>query len=60
MVGSIVTRDEHTHHVIEIDFHDTSKHRNLRFQDHFEYSMAALGEYAALCFVMLNQVRYVL
>jgi len=47
MVGSIDATDMDTHHVVNVDFHDTSRHRGFHFADHSKYTMAALGDKGA-------------
>lgn len=45
--GVITTRDEDTFHSVEVEFSDASKHRTVRFNDHYAFSMAALGDHGA-------------
>lgn len=47
MVGAIDATDMDTHHVVNVDFHDTSRHRSFHFADHSKYTMAALGDKGA-------------
>ena len=46
-VGVITSRDEDTHYAVEIELHDTSKHKNSRFTDHYNFKVAALCEKGA-------------
>lgn len=48
MSGTISTVDQETHNVVTVEFHDKSTHRGYHFTDHFQYSMASLGDRGAL------------
>jgi chromosome transmission fidelity protein 4 len=43
-VGLIVSRDEHTQFAIEIEFHDTSKHRPVKLSDRNNLSLGTLSK----------------
>jgi len=47
-VGIIVSRQEHTHSAIQIDFHDANLHRPVRFLDRYNYVVAALSSTGAI------------
>ena len=42
-IGLIVSRDEHTQNTLEIEFHDTSKHRPIKLVDRNNITMGSLG-----------------
>jgi len=46
-VGSIISRDDEVHSSVEIDFSDKS-HRTIRFTDHYNFYIAALGKHGAV------------
>jgi chromosome transmission fidelity protein 4 len=46
--GVITSRDEETHFAVEIELSDTTKHKNVRFTDHYNFSMAALCDSGAI------------
>ncbi|KAJ3291183.1 hypothetical protein HK104_006291 [Borealophlyctis nickersoniae] len=46
MTGVIYTIDAHTHSNVNVEFHDRTQ-RPIRFTDHYNYSMASLGQSGA-------------
>lgn len=45
-VGIITTREEETTSAVDIEFHDTARHRPIRLVDHFGFTMGALSKEA--------------
>jgi len=43
-----VSRDDQIHRSVDIEFHDKTLHRPVHFTDHYGFSMAALGDRAAV------------
>lgn len=48
LTGLIYTIDQSTHSTVHVEFHDRSAQRPFSFTDHYNYSMATLGERGAL------------
>lgn len=45
LIGAIDITDQETHHVVNVEFHDTASRRKFNFQDHLKFSMASLGQW---------------
>lgn len=45
-VGVIMSRAEETTSAVDVEFHDTTKHRPIRLVDHFGFTLGALNENA--------------
>eukprot|EP00049_Salpingoeca_infusionum_P026056 m.23438 g.23438 ORF g.23438 m.23438 type:complete len:1084 (-) comp8501_c0_seq2:2108-5359(-) len=43
-IGMIISREEETTSSIDVEFHNTSKHRPIRLVDHFGFTMGSLSE----------------
>ncbi|RUP20388.1 hypothetical protein BC936DRAFT_139248 [Jimgerdemannia flammicorona] len=48
LLGIVSSIDHGTHSTVSVDFHDRGSHRNYYFTDHYNYSMAYLGERGAM------------
>jgi len=48
MTGSLVSRDEATHHTIDIDFADATRGRPASIRDHHNFELGALDDNGAL------------
>jgi chromosome transmission fidelity protein 4 len=47
-LGSIVSHNDDTYHLVFIEYSDSTKHRPVRLRDHYHFQMAALGEHGAI------------
>lgn len=53
LIGTIIACDEHTYTSIEIEFHDITKHKPIKFTDRTNISLGSLGNLPLFIYINL-------